>query len=763
MRIHKIESESVATSTIAADPAPTRHIPLAHWLLILAIVGAGVAWLCGPGGRMLVVLPLLLFGPGLLLERALLSSTHLPAFSRPPLWLGLSLSAIALIYEWATLLRFALTPLVLALLASACGLGVIRQIWISDFRFPIDDLSERRPNPKSKILNLKWWLALLAILALIGGTRISEIRDLALPNWVDSVHHALMIRVAAERGQAPISLRPYLPVEQLPYHWGYHVLVAAAMQLSSMGLPQSMLVTGQALNVLHALAAAGLAAYLWRRPLSGIAAALTVGLLSIFPAYYVSWGRYTQLTGLLLLPPLMIVWLELLKADRVDKKQELRPGALWANRAAEPGARFAQKAPGLGSWLDLRLAIMLALLLAGLSLIHFIVLVFALGFMGVSGIVWALGVRRELVWSRLGWAAVSAGIALALALPWLGLLVTRALLRSSAGQVPALLGRGSYYALDPQLLWAGNNRMLIALALAAALWGIRKRNRLVAALLAWLAALCVLANPGLALYVLPAFGAALLVWNLAHRRVRLSLAAGALMLLNPLIIGKLPYLAIVSIETVVISLFLPIGVLLGAGAVWLWDYGLQIADCRLQIVGLRPGRSLLLMRMAGSAVLVGLALWGAWDLRNVVNPATILATPADVTAIGWVAQHTPPDARFLINAAPWLNTGRGADGGWWLLPLAGRWTSTPPALYDYGPAFYVSQTRARTQELLGFAPGQEQALYQLIDRDQITYIYLGRNPKPITAAAFPASQGFEQVYAEGGVTIFVVHRDKMTK
>ena len=334
---------------------------------------------------------------------------------------------------------------------------------------------------------------------------------------------------------------------------------------------------------------------------------------------------------------------------------------------------------------------MLALLLAGLSLIHFIVLAFALCFMGVSGLAWALGARRRLVWSRLAWAAGSAGIALALALPWLGLLVTRALLRSGAGQVPALLGRGSFYTLDPQLLWAGNNRILITLALAVALWGIRRRNRLVAALLAWVAALCVLANPWLALYVVPALGAALLVWNVTRRRVLPALGAGALLLLNPLLVGKLPYLAIMSIETVVISLFLPVGVLLGGGAVWLWDYGLQIVDCRLQIVAAARDRLLLLVRIGGATVLMCLALWGARDLRSVVNPATVLARPADVAAISWVAQHTPADARFLINAAPWLNTGRGADGGWWLMPLAGRWTSTPPALYDYGPADYVRE------------------------------------------------------------------------
>src|SRR5205085_7981419 len=70
----------------------------------------------------------------------------------------------------------------------------------------------------------------------------------------------------------------------------------------------------------------------------------------------------------------------------------------------------------------LGLTIILALLLAGLSLIHFIVLVFGLCFMGVSGLVWALSAHRALLWSRLAQAAGSAGLALALAGPWLWLL-----------------------------------------------------------------------------------------------------------------------------------------------------------------------------------------------------------------------------------------------------------------------------------------------------------------------------------------------------
>ncbi len=121
-------------------------------------------------------------------------------------------------------------------------------------------------------------------------------------------------------------------------------------------------------------------------------AALVVGLISIMPAYYLSWGRYTQLTGLLLLPPLAIVW---------------RAGLQRPSRG-----RFA----------------CVALLLAGLSLIHFRVLVFALAFMAVSAAIWAYGVGWAALRSAaLASMAASAIASLVLAGPWLVLLAARTL------------------------------------------------------------------------------------------------------------------------------------------------------------------------------------------------------------------------------------------------------------------------------------------------------------------------------------------------
>ncbi|HEU5103396.1 MAG TPA: hypothetical protein VFU22_30455, partial [Roseiflexaceae bacterium] len=141
MTTRKIESESVATSTIAADRPLARQALLARRMLILAIVVAGLAWLYGPSGRLPVVFSLLLFGPGFLIERALVSPANLPPIVRPALWIGLSLSAVALIYEWATVVGLSLTPSMLALLALACGMVLIRRIWTDSRRLTTDDQS----------------------------------------------------------------------------------------------------------------------------------------------------------------------------------------------------------------------------------------------------------------------------------------------------------------------------------------------------------------------------------------------------------------------------------------------------------------------------------------------------------------------------------------------------------------------------------------------------------------------------------------------
>src|SRR5262245_41935886 len=94
-------------------------------LVAAALCYAAALWLLGPSSRMLLVLQLLLFGPGYLAERTLGPIARSTPFVRPALWLGLSLSLIALLYEWITVFGLALSDPLLAALAVACGLGML--------------------------------------------------------------------------------------------------------------------------------------------------------------------------------------------------------------------------------------------------------------------------------------------------------------------------------------------------------------------------------------------------------------------------------------------------------------------------------------------------------------------------------------------------------------------------------------------------------------------------------------------------------------
>jgi hypothetical protein len=156
-------------------------------------------------------------------------------------------------------------------------------------------------------------------------------------------------------------------------------------------------------------------------------------------------------------------------------------------------------------------------------------------------------------------------------------------------------------------------------------------------------------------------------------------------------------------------------------------------------------------------IIIGVAISGGNALRNVLNQNTVIASQADVAAIQWVTENTPADARFLINATPWIGaTDRGVDGGWWLLTLTGRWMSTPPALFIYGSQAYIAEVQARNRTVINYKPGGEQAIRELIARDQIDYLYFGTREGSLKAETFAALPGFTTVYDRDGVRILAV-------
>lgn len=690
-------------------------------VLLAALACAAALWLAGPAARLLPAMALVVLAPGFLVERLLPGPQPHP-LARFALWIGLGLGLVPLLYQWLWALGLPLTDGLLAVIAGMLGLGATGMAWRDLGALPATDQADRETGSRGTtpigapglLVSLSpgcFWSLLALIVALTVWTRFEQIRGLALPAWVDSVHHALLVRVAVETQGAPLSLAPFMPIEQLPYHWGYHVLAATLLRLSGLGLPETMLWSGQLLNALHAPLAGALALVLWRRPGAAIGAALVAGLISTMPAYYVSWGRYTQLTGLLLLPGLALAWDRGLAGGR---------GAGWHWASA-------------------------GLLLAGLSLIHVRALAFALALLAAQSLVAMAGLsRRELRAPAIG-AARAGLVAGLLAAPWLLLLASRALL-PAVSRPSSLVLEGGYNILNLAILWVGHNRWLAALALLALLWGLWRRVPGAAVLALWVGALLAMANPRLLGYLLPALGIGLLIAGLLGRRWNLGLVGVAALAGGPWLL-RTPSTWLLNNDAVVISLFLPLSAAIGGGADGL-------------LVAARAARTPLLRRvapaLAGVAV-VGVAVWGAWQLRSVLNENTVLATPADRAAVEWAAANTPPDARFLINATPWLGVAdRAVDGGWWLLPLAGRWTSTPPALFTYGPPDYVQATIARAQALAAYRPGGEEAIVELIRRDGIDYLYFGSKPGALLPERFQHLPGFSVVYNEGGVTILAV-------
>jgi hypothetical protein len=143
----------------------------------------------------------------------------------------------------------------------------------------------------------------IGLTAIVAFSRIRQIENVVLPLWVDSVHHTMIVRLLVDHGRLPDSYAPYIPQSSFYYHWGFHVVAAFVAWISGLTsaaeVPRMILAFGQLLNVLIFFAVYCAGAALFRSRRTALLAATLATLVSLFPAYYVSWGRYTQLCGLL--------------------------------------------------------------------------------------------------------------------------------------------------------------------------------------------------------------------------------------------------------------------------------------------------------------------------------------------------------------------------------------------------------------------------------------------------------------------------------
>jgi hypothetical protein len=136
----------------------------------------------------------------------------------------------------------------------------------------------------------------------------------------------------------------------------------------------------------------------------------------------------------------------------------------------------------------------------------------------------------------------------------------------------------------------------------------------------------------------------------------------------------------------------------------------------------------------------------------------------------WIATHTAPDARFLVNGFL-IYGGRsivGSDAGWWLALLTERASTMPP---QYALLTETEAEPGYGQRMVGLVAGLQQTPLPspeglaLLCGEGISHVYVGKGEgrmaippsDPLfTAEQMLGSPAFDPVYHQDGVWVFAL-------
>lgn len=533
------------------------------------------------------------------------------------------------------------------------------------------------------------WIA-IAIFGMTLFTRIWIVRNQPFPAWSDSLHHAILTQMTADLGQLPYSMQPYFPIPLEQYHLGLYAITATVSWLAHVPAHTALLWTAQVLNALCGL---GVYLALDRKVgrLGAIVGAVVVGLLSHQPAFYVNWGRFTQLASqTVMLIAWVVTW---------DCSTRWRKGDTIKSS---------------GIWYSLVLA---ALLNSAVFLLHFRVAAFYLPLLFIS-----------LVWEF--WQALRDKKVLRFAL---GVCIVGVI--SLFIVFPALLGAMSVY-IDRNVEQGANTSVeeveiieetislyyefplssvtelavrswLLALTGLAALWGLARRNKLVVTSLVWV--------------------------------LVLILIGGAYRL-------GIPLLNITNMGAVLIMLYLPIGLILGAAA----EEGIEFID--------RYGWKEKAVKIVIPAIFIAGYIFSHIRASD-IEPFRYFVTPEDVAAMEWIKENTPPDALFAVNTFFWLpQAPHGTDAGYWIPYFTGRETTAGVMIISLAEPMYqpeIVKESASVEKLENTI-----SVVDELDNMGVDYIFIGRqgdfSGPGLNPDLLSKSPDLDPVYRENGVVIFKI-------
>lgn len=528
------------------------------------------------------------------------------------------------------------------------------------------------------------WVA-IAVFGMTLFTRFWIIREHPYPAWADSLHHTILTQLTAQQGRLPFTMEPYFPIPLGQYHLGLYSLTGTVQWLAQVPAHTALLWTAQALNGLCGL---GIYLVLDRKVgrTGAVVGAAVVGLLSHQPAFYVNWGRFTQVASQSIL---LIAWMVTWEAM-----------ALWRRRGQEWRARIL--------W-DSAFA---ALLTGAVFLLHFRVAAFYMPLILISAAYEVYRAQREgnVKPVLLGILAIGIG-SLVVISPALWQLM-EAYTTPGSNQV-GLTEEQISQTTDTfyGFVWRGVPHLaahiwLLALAGISAVVGLLGRNKMIIA--------CIL-------------------WTLA------------LSLLGTAYVFGLPLLNLTNWGAVLIMLYLPIGLVVGAAV----EQMLAMA---------KPNGRPIAVRLIVALTLV--AGFAASHIRvTEIKEFRHFVTSEDVVAMRWIRENTPPDATFAVNTYFWLPAApHGTDAGYWIPYFTRRQTTVGSMMNHFGSGQYLSKIieMSAAAERLETERAALAQLYAL----GIDYIYIGQrgdfSGPGLDAEQLMKAGNAQMVYRNGDVFVFQI-------
>ncbi len=434
--------------------------------------------------KLALPLVILLFLPGWILLDLTELKNQFDWGERIAISLGISLAVIPLLMLWTSLVGLKWGPISIWLVSGLLVVTVVwrwyresplKRYWKQVFRkkgngtsegtkFVIEESQTCDPTQKNNfenpiLIRLTTSIILILIFAITLFTRFAMVRDLAAPPWVDSIHHGLITRLMMESGGLPETYVPYLPSEADFYHFGFHSTFTTFIWLTGFDIHEGLLIFGQVLNALIVFSIYLLVKTLTNNRAAALTGALIVGVFTLMPAYYTSWGRYTQLTGLLVLPTSFAIFLIFSKNEYFSTKKKI---SLWA----------------LGT-----------ITFAGLLLIHYRVAAF-LGFLIFAYLIAQINFKDWL--KNIGHLAILSIFCVILLLPWLPGMITNLLVPK--GNAWSGNGGASFSQIPWNFLKPGLGETALVLAGIGMVFGIILFKRFTLTIILWIGMMYLLAN-----------------------------------------------------------------------------------------------------------------------------------------------------------------------------------------------------------------------------------------------------------------------------